>query len=115
MLWVEGDYQLRVTFTNGEIGIYDCRPLLDFGVFKELRDVRYFRQVRVENGTIAWPHEQDICPDTVYLTSTRVHEVEEIANCKLQNEESTAHCTLAASTLGRDGSGVRTSGRALEQ
>ena len=42
----QADYHLRVTFTNGEIGIYDCRPLLDFGVFRELRDVGYFRRVR---------------------------------------------------------------------
>jgi hypothetical protein len=41
-------------------------PLLDFGVFRELRDLIYFRQVRAENGTIVWPHEQDICPDTLY-------------------------------------------------
>ncbi len=63
----EPDYHLRVTFTNGESGIYDCRPLLDFGVFKELQDVDYFRLVRAANGTVTWPHEQDICPDTVYL------------------------------------------------
>ncbi len=65
------DYQLKIPFTNGEFGIYDCRPLLDFGVFKELADEAYFRQVRAEGGTVVWPHEQDICPDTVYLDSRR--------------------------------------------
>jgi len=65
------DYRLHITFTNGERGIYDCRPLLDFGVFRELRDEAYFRRVRAENGTIVWPHEQDICPDTVYLESEK--------------------------------------------
>jgi hypothetical protein len=65
------DYQLEITFSNGDTGVYDCRPLLDFGVFQELRDTAYFRQVRVEYGTIAWPHEQDICPDTVYLESKK--------------------------------------------
>jgi len=62
-------HQLEITFTNGEAGLYDCRPLLDFGVFGELKDEAYFRQVRVVNGTVAWPHEQDICPDTLYLDS----------------------------------------------
>ena len=65
------DYQLEITFTNGEVGLYDCRPLLDFGVFRELQDERYFRQVSVVNGTVAWPHEQDICPDTLYLDSCK--------------------------------------------
>jgi hypothetical protein len=67
-------YKLRLEFENGEVGIYDCLPLLGFGVFQELKDVAYFRQVRVLLGTVAWPHEQDICPDTLYLESTRVKE-----------------------------------------
>jgi hypothetical protein len=71
----EGDYRLRVRFDNGETGIYDCRHLLDFGVFKEHRDVRYFRMVRVENGTVAWPHEQDIAPETVYLNFVKTNSV----------------------------------------
>jgi len=64
-------YRLRITFSNGEKGVYDCRPLLDFGVFQELRDDAYFRKVRAENGTVVWPHEQDICPDTLYLDSEK--------------------------------------------
>ncbi len=67
------DYQLKIVFTNGDVGIYDCRPLLDFGVFKELVDEAYFRQVRAEGGTVVWPQEQDICPDTIYLHS-RIYE-----------------------------------------
>jgi hypothetical protein len=69
------DYQLEITFTNGEVGIYDCRPLLNFGVFVELKDAAYFRQVQAVNGTVAWPHEQDICPDTLYLDSRRPEHV----------------------------------------
>ena len=65
------DYTLEITFTNGEVGSNDCLPLLDFGIFKELKDEAYFRQVRMVNGTVAWPHEQDICPDTLYLDSRR--------------------------------------------
>jgi hypothetical protein len=64
-------YRLRIVFTNGEVGVYDCRPLLDFGVFSELREESYFGQVRAELGTVVWPHEQDICPDTLYLDSKR--------------------------------------------
>ena len=45
-------YKLRITFTNGEVGDYDCAPLLDFGVFQELRDVTYFKRVRADGGTV---------------------------------------------------------------
>lgn len=65
----EADYRLRILFTNGERGVFDCSRLLDFGVFRELRDPEYFRRVLVASGTVAWPHEQDICPDTLYEES----------------------------------------------
>lgn len=64
-------HQLMLTFTNGENGTYDCTPLLDFGVFRELRDSNYFNQATVEDGTVVWPHHQDICPDTLYLDALK--------------------------------------------
>jgi len=63
------DYKLKLVFSNGEAGVFDCSQLLDFGVFSELKDLNYFSQARVEYGTVTWPHEQDICPDTLYLDS----------------------------------------------
>ena len=65
------DHKLELTFTNGEVGIFDCSDLLDFGVFKELQDISYFKQARIEGGTVVWPHEQDICPDTLYEDSIK--------------------------------------------
>jgi hypothetical protein len=66
------DYRLEITFTNGEVRLFDCTHLLSFGVFKELQDMHYFKQARVEGGTVVWPHEQDICPDTLYQDSQRL-------------------------------------------
>ena len=63
------DYKLSIAFTNGEHGIYDCSKLLEFGVFTELKNNNYFKQAKVIDGTVVWPHEQDICPDTLYLDS----------------------------------------------
>lgn len=68
---VSSDYKLHLAFTSGERGIYDCSPLLNFGVFQELQDLDYFKQAKVLDGTVVWPHEQDICPDTLYLDSIR--------------------------------------------
>jgi len=66
------NYQLNLLFTNGEQGIYDCSKLLEFGVFKELKNKSYFTQAPVLDGTVIWPHEQDICPDTLYLDSVKI-------------------------------------------
>jgi len=65
------DYKLHLVFSNGEEGIYDCHDLLNFGVFEELRDRNYFKKVVAVHGTVAWPHDQDICPDTLYLDSEK--------------------------------------------
>jgi hypothetical protein len=65
-------YRLEITFTNGEVGVYDCSGLLDFGVFQDLRDQRYFRRARAELGTVVWPNGQDICPDTLYEDSNKI-------------------------------------------
>ena len=67
---IEG-YRLRILFDNGEQGLYDCAGLLNFGVFQELRDKRYFERAKAVDGTVVWPHGQDICPDTLYLDSIR--------------------------------------------
>ena len=66
------DYKLGITFTNDEVGIFDCSHLLTFGVFRELEDIGYFRQARVLLGTVVWPNEQDVCPDTLYEDSAKV-------------------------------------------
>jgi hypothetical protein len=69
------DYKLEITFTNGEVRIFDCVHLLSFGVFQELQDIHYFKQARAEGGTVVWPHEQDICPDTLYEDSQQLSPV----------------------------------------
>lgn len=68
------DHTLRLRFTDGKQKRYDVKPLLTFGVFRELNDISYFKSVRVLNGTVQWPHEQDICPDTLYLDSLPIKE-----------------------------------------
>jgi hypothetical protein len=61
------DFSFFVTFTNGEKGVFDLKPFLDKGRFKELKDINNFRRFRLEEGVITWYNELDIGPDTVYL------------------------------------------------
>ncbi|MEW6710945.1 MAG: DUF2442 domain-containing protein [Candidatus Riflebacteria bacterium] len=66
------DFSLSLIFENGEEKIFDCRPYLEIGVFRELKDFNYFSKAIVQFGTVAWPHEQDFCPDTLYLDSKNI-------------------------------------------
>ncbi len=59
------DYRLYVELADGRKGIFDMSPYLQFGLFRELRDVHYFKQVDILFGAITWPHEQDIAPETL--------------------------------------------------
>ncbi|MDE0040161.1 MAG: DUF2442 domain-containing protein [Gammaproteobacteria bacterium] len=63
-------HMLELVFTDGDHRRYDCSDLLDLGVFHELRDIGYFKQAKVLAGTVVWPNEQDICPDTLYVASS---------------------------------------------
>ena len=62
-------YILKLAFENQEIRLFDVSPFLDKGVFNELKDFNYFKQVKVAFGAIEWPHEQDFSKDTLYLLS----------------------------------------------
>jgi hypothetical protein len=68
------NYEIEIQFSNNEYRIFDIKPYLEFGIFSELNNTSYFNLARVENGTIVWPNEQDICPDTLYLESRSRHD-----------------------------------------
>jgi hypothetical protein len=59
---------LKLSFDNNETKIFDASPFLDKGIFTELRDYNYFKQVSVAFGSLEWPHEQDFSYDT-YICS----------------------------------------------
>jgi hypothetical protein len=66
-------YKVLLTFTNGEKKVFDAAPYLEFGVFSALKDPVFFAQVRPCMGTITWPNEIDLCPDTLYQESASVN------------------------------------------
>jgi len=63
------DYTLLLTFTNGEKKVFDVKPYLKIGIFKELENKSIFNTVRPVMGSIQWKNGQDLCPDTLYLES----------------------------------------------
>lgn len=65
------DYLLSIDFDNGESGILDMKPYLDFGVFQRLRERNAFSRVRVSFDTIEWDSGIDLDPEFVYNKSQR--------------------------------------------
>ena len=64
------DFSLDLKFDDGSVRRFDVTPYLEYGIFKELKDKNYFERVKVAFGTVQWPNEQDISPETLYLEST---------------------------------------------
>ncbi|MFH1633925.1 MAG: DUF2442 domain-containing protein [Chloroflexota bacterium] len=64
------DYTLTLTFQNEEVKIFDVKPYLDRGIFKELQDKSLFNSVKPFLGSIQWQNGQDLCPDTLYIDGT---------------------------------------------
>lgn len=64
------DYKILLTFENGEIREFDCEALIDQKPFQVFQDKNYFRRAKIEYGTLIWPNEIDIAPDTLYVCST---------------------------------------------
>jgi len=62
-------YHVRVLFEDGTVGEVNLSYLADRGgVFAPLQDAEYFRRLRAdeEAGTIVWPNDADIAPETLY-------------------------------------------------
>jgi hypothetical protein len=51
-------------------GVVEAKPLPDYrlfaGALSPLRDVRFFEQVFLDRGAVAWPGEIDLAPDAMY-------------------------------------------------
>lgn len=68
------NYNLILTFENGEKRQFDMNPFLDKGIFQELRDISKFNTVRLSFDTIEWENEADLDPEFLYKYSLKIKE-----------------------------------------
>ena len=80
----DDDYNLYLTFDNGEVRIYNMKNELD-GVFSVLKDKKKFQSVVIDEFVNAawniddsvdskehWENRIDICKDALYMDSIAV-------------------------------------------
>ena len=60
------NYKLHLDFSNGEKRTFDMSPYLQYTVYSRLTNAAFFSLARVEYGTVTWPGEIDIAPETLY-------------------------------------------------
>jgi Protein of unknown function (DUF2442) len=62
----EEGHLLRLEFENGEKRIFDMTPYLDKRPFVSLKAPHLFAMAKVDYGTVVWPGNIDIAPETLY-------------------------------------------------
>ena len=66
------DYTLELVFENGEKRIFDMKPFFDKKPFTKLLNSPLFFKASVQYGTVIWPGNIDIAPETLLTRSVQV-------------------------------------------
>ena len=66
---VKPDFTLFLEFENGERRRFDMAAYIDQKPWVRLKSGNAFQGAFVENGTVAWPGNIDIDPETLYERS----------------------------------------------
>lgn len=66
------DFFLELEFENGECRLFDMCPLLAMKPWNRIKNLHIFERAKVEYGTVVWPGEIDIAPETLYDDSTPI-------------------------------------------
>lgn len=71
------NYKLYIKFKNGEERIYDLMEVLRNKMFKKLKDIEYFKNVKVSGCTVEWQGGEDIAPENLYNDSISIEDYDE--------------------------------------
>ena len=63
------DFSLDLKFANGEWRRFDMQPLLALKPWSTIDRQRDFPRVQAQHGTVVWPGDIDVAPETLYLDS----------------------------------------------
>ena len=63
------NYTLLLKFENDEEKIFDVKPYLEIGKFRELKNETLFKSVKICFDTIEWDNQLDLDPELLYQKS----------------------------------------------
>ena len=69
------EFLLDITFENGERRRFDMRPLLSMKPWSRVAAPALFDRASVDYGTVVWPGNIDIDPETLYEQSEPIDDL----------------------------------------
>ena len=63
------DFILRLDYANGEQRQFDMKPLLQMSPWNRIATPAHFEKAYIDYGTVVWPGNIDIAPETLYTDS----------------------------------------------
>jgi len=65
------DYTLQLLFENQKQLTFDMAPYLNKKPFNQLKELSLFMQAKIGYGTVVWPGNIDIAPETLWDGSVK--------------------------------------------
>lgn len=59
-------YLLKLTFSNGDVRLFDFSQIFDKGIFVKLQNPAYFRSFTLDGWTVDWNNEIGFAPEYLY-------------------------------------------------
>lgn len=75
------NYRLQLKFEDGSLKVVDLKNHLDGKIFEPLKDIEYFKKVKVNEDvdTICWDNGADLAPEFLYQIGTSTDTVLSLA------------------------------------
>lgn len=84
LLWVVAadaldDYFLRLTFNDGCVKLFDCKPLIkQYKAYSPLLEEKTFHDISLDGWTVTWKNGTiDVAPEYLYDNSSPLYDVNE--------------------------------------
>jgi hypothetical protein len=68
-------FELDLTYADGSLRRFDMKPLLKQKPWNKIAAQPLFAMAKVAYGTVVWPGEIDVAPETLFLDSVLLETV----------------------------------------
>ena len=59
-------YLLKLSFSNGQVRLFDFSRIYDKGIFTKLKDKKYFLNYTLDGWTVDWNNEIGFAPEYLF-------------------------------------------------